>query len=517
MKRKCFKQIYVVAALAAILSSCTKELAELNKNPNAIETGNPDFLFTNAQVDAVSVHPPQNYFGIMQSMQQSTTYSEVMAFGDKFYNNGQGSTYFGAYTNPAARIKQTIDAVKGNPESVNKLAAARIWRVYIFHHLTDEFGDIPYSEANKGLDGLYQPKYDLQSDIYKDMLKELEESAASFNASKPTFGTADLLYDGNTVKWKKFAYSLMLRLGMRLSKVEPALAKTWVEKAIAGGPITEDAELARVPYADGSLLTNRNPFSQSMLNSDYLDGQNPLNVQQGKLAKTWIDHLKGNSTTTKDPRLNVICVLWVKQSSGKYVADTATALQRGMKNAAFNSYPADFETYSEPNPKTVLKLDAPVLVMTPAEVHFLLAEAAIRGWYAGNAATSYDNGVKAAMRQWALYGPDGVISNVKIDTYLKYNPFKSAGTFEERLEQISTQKWVLFFLDQEENFANWRRTGYPTLIPTNYPGNVTGGRIARRWIVPSSEETLNKENFLAAKARQSGDNTLLSRVWWDKE
>src|SRR5690606_7713140 len=129
--------------------------------------------------------------------------------------------------------------------------------------------------------------------------------------------------------------------GLRLTKVDPALAKTWVEKVIAGGPVLEYADLTRAPYADGGLASNRNPFSEQMRVLDYVDGQNPLNVQGYKLAKTFIDHLKGNSTTTKDPRLNVIAILWVKQSSGAYVADTATALQKGMKNALYNAYPPD--------------------------------------------------------------------------------------------------------------------------------------------------------------------------------
>ena len=235
------------------------------------------------------------------------------------------------------------------------------------------------------------------------------------------------------------------------------------------------------------------------------------------MAKTFIDHLKGNSTTTKDPRLNVISVLWVKQPSGVYKADTSTVLQKGMQNAKYNSYPSDFETYSEPNPKTVMRYDAPFFVMTPAEVNFLLAEAAIRGWYSSSASMLYEAGVSAAMRQMSLYGSEAVISKSQTDYYLANNPFKVGGTFDEKLEQISTQKWVLFFLDQKEDFANWRRTGYPKLIPTNYPGNITGGQIPRRYIVPQSEEQLNTTNFLEAKKRQSGENTLLSGVWWDKE
>ena len=482
MKINSFKQIYTVAALATLLLSCTKDLEKLNKNPNAYESVNPQFLFTKTQLSAVGLNPDGNRFNLMQQLQQEATYSEVTAPGDKYFAEGYVRNNWAAYSGCLSQIQQVIATVK-DPESINKLATARIWRVYIFHQLTDLYGDIPYSEAGKGLEGFYQPKYDIQSDVYKDMFKELDESAQALDAAKPTYGTSDLFYDGNTVKWKKLAYSLMLRLGMRLTKVDPVLARTWVEKAIAGGPIMDDADLARVPYADGGLASNRNPFSNQMRVLDYVDGQNPLNVQGSKLSKTFIDQLKGNGTSTKDPRLNVIAVLWVKQASGIYVADTSTALQKGMQNARYNAYPPDFETYSEPNPNTVMRYDAPVLVMTPAEVYFLLAEAAVRGWYTGNASTLYENGVRAAMRQWSLYGTGGNIATDKIEYYLANNPFKAAGTLNEKVEQISTQKWVLFYLDQIENFANWRRTGYPALVPTNYPGNITGGRIPRRYIV----------------------------------
>lgn len=517
MKSKCFKLVYAVIALSMLQLSCTKKLADLNKNPNAYEKANPDFLFTNSVIREMGLNPDGNRYVIGGALQQEATYSEVYAIGDKYFSDGFTGTNWSAYSGCLSVIQQVIESVKDDPEAINKLAIARIWRVYIFHHLTDLYGDIPYSEANKGLTGLFKPKYDLQSDIYNDMFKELEESANSFDASKPSFGVSDLIYQGNTTQWKKFAYSLMLRLAMHLTKIDPALAKTWVQKAITGGPILDDADLAKVPFADGSLASNRNPMSVDWLFFDYADGQNPINVEGSKLAKTFIDQLKGNSTTTKDPRLNVIAVLWVKQPSGSYIADTSTALQKGMQNAQYNAYPPDYETYSEPNPNTVMRYDAPICVMTPAEVNFLLAEAAIRGWYSGSAETLYNAGVSAAMRQWSLYGKEGVISQDKIDYYLVNNPFKTGGTFDEQLEQISNQKWRLFFMDQIENFANWRRTGYPKLIPTNYPGNITGGQIPRRFVIPQSEEELNNANFLEAKNRQSGANTLLSRVWWDKE
>lgn len=519
MKKEFLKLISGVALLIFVLSSCTKQLSELNIDPNSAQTANPDLLFTSSMLDAVGGNriPYPCRFNIMQQLQQEATYSLLTAPGDKYIAEGYVTYLWDSYSHCVRQIEDVIQSVKDDPSLVNKLAVARIWRVYMFHRLTDLYGDIPYFDAAKGLEGNFQPKYDKQSDIYPDMLKVLEESANLLDPAKPSFGTADLFYDGNVTQWKKFAFSLMFRLGMRLTKIDPGAAETWVKKAIAGGPILDDNDMARITYFDGALLSNRNPFSDHWLVLDYVNSQDPNNVQGSKISKTFIDQLKGNGTTTKDPRLNIISVLWVKQPSGLYVKDTATALQKGMANAVYNAYPPDYETFSEPNPSTVMSYAAPVCVMTPAEVNFLLAEAAIRGWYTGDAGEAYSNGVRAAMRQWSLYGPEGVIPQGIIDYYVANNPFKAGGTFDEKLDQISTQKWVLFYLDQIENFANWRRTGYPDLIPTNYPGNLTGGHIPRRFIVPMSEETYNGANFLEAKNRQSGDNTLMSRVWWDPE
>lgn len=516
MKINSFKYIYIAMGLIAIstMSSCDGNLEELNTNPDAYGEIIPEYLFTKAQLDAVNV----SYFGtaaltIGGSMQQFATYKEVPAAGDKYFNDGYSKAYFSTiYPNAVNDIQEVILAVSDDPESVNELSVARIWRAYIFHHITDLYGDVPYTEAGKGVsDQIYTPKYDEQSFIYNDMLKELEESAAALDPSKSTFGSSDLIYGGNVDQWKKFAYSLMLRLGMRLTNVDEQLAEIWVKKAITGGVIIENNDLAAIDYVDGSQVSSRNPIAVGLMNGDYIAPQSVENVEGGKYAKTFIDYLKD----TGDPRLNVISVLWVDNGSGLYVADTTTALQKGMQNAAFNNRPADFPTYSEPHPETVLAYDSPLMVMTNAETNLLLAEAAIRGWYSGDATLLYGKAVKAGMEQWARYGDAGVISDQRIISYLSNNPFKSSGSFEEQMEQIGTQKWVSLFLDEYEIFANWRRTGFPDLVPVNYPGNLTGGKIPTRFVLPDSESTINAANFKEAVDRQGVGNFLTSTVWWD--
>lgn len=510
--------LYILACSMVVFPSCKDltDLEELNKNPNAFEEVVPEYMFTNSQMvgapyNFVNGSDGQHYI-LAQAMQQFATHSEVRGTGDKYFNESMARNHWAIYNTALADNERVIRAVRDVPEAVNKLSAARIWKVYMFHIVTDVHGDVPYHEALQSLEGILKPRYDRQEEIYMDMLKELEEAANAFNPALPTFGPSDLFYAGNVDQWKKFAYSLMLRLGMRLTEVKPDVAETWVRKAIAGGVILEDEDIAKIEYFDGQEH-NRNPKASVLLIQDYQNPQaNTSNTQGGKYAETFIDHLK----ETRDPRLNVISVVWVDAPDGNgYVYDTATVIQRGMKNGVFFGEMDDFHTYSEPHPNTILNYESPVLTMTNAEVYLLLAEAAIRGWYEGSAQEAYNNAVRAGMRHWALFGPEGFISNDKIESYLVRNPFKAAGSFDEQLEQISTQKWVSLLLDNYEIFANWRRTGYPTLIPTNYPGNITGGTIPRRLIIPDSELTLNEENFMEAYNRQNVGNLLTSIVWWD--
>ena len=502
----------MAAGLAVVLSCNKSSLTDLNTPLNAVNYPILANLFTNVLVNM----PRDNYGVIAQGMQYFSTYKEVPAIGDKFYSFNGTAADFGTYTGQLNTLYQLNAALADS--LTNQKALVRILRVYTFHQLTDVAGDIPYFDAMKGESGNLSPKYDTQRDIYVDMFKELDEAAAALNPAKSNFGSADIIYKGDVTKWKKFAYTLMLRLGMRLTKVEPALAQTWVQKAIAGGVITADADMAKISYAN--VTNGMNNKVRAYLNGNYLNPQDEDNVEGGKYAATFINKLKA----TADPRLPVISVVWVKPAgSTTYVADNTPALQKGMVSGSLNTKPLDFGTYSEPSP-LVLNLAAPIILMGPAEGNLLLAEAAIRGWYAGSAKTAYENGVTAGMTQWAQWTAvppsSNTITPAQISAYLTANPYLGAGTFEQQLQQISEQKWLSMFGDDYEVYANWRRTGYPVLAAVNYPGNVTGGRMFRRFSLPITENLLNKANYQDALKRQgfseaTGDN-LLTRVWWDK-
>ena len=493
------------------LTACTKDFEEINTNPNAVATVTPEFVFTKAQYDGVA----NMLYLLLGTMQYTTSFNDVAGFGSKYIAsqvNSSSSSFSNAYPNALNEVALVINSVKEDPTKVNLLAAARIWRVYCYSRLTDVYGDVPYFQANQGFTGAqYTPAYDPQKDIYADMLKELDEAAASLDPAKPTFGAADLFYNGEPAKWKKFAYSLMLRLGMRLTKVDEAAARAWATKALAGGVITDDADIAKISYLSSGQLINQNPLAYNLLINDYIAANGSTNQEGGKYQKVFIDYLK----QTRDPRLGIISVVYTGGTPNQ--TDTTFAKQQGMP-ANLSTKPANFAQLSEPNPKTVLLLNSPRLIFTTAESYFLQTEVALRGWSSGTpAATLYANGVSAALRQWAIISlgtSDGTLSASQMNAYLSNNRLVT-GSFDEQMQQIYTQFWVSIFPDAQEAFATYRRTGYPALTPNNYPGNATGGQFPRRFLYPVSEQNLNTAAYNAVIARQ-GPNTLLTRVYWDK-
>jgi hypothetical protein len=304
----------------------------------------------------------------------------------------------------------------------------------------------------------------------------------------------------------------MLRLGMRLTKVDAALAQQWVTKALTGGVFTDNSDLARLEHATGPEGINRNPTASQLLSEEIKDGGSTSN---SKLSKTLIDFLKNNT----DPRLRVIAR---KENSGDNDPANQQGLPNGYDNTTIQGFPGwtQMADYSDPNTQTMARADAPSILLSTAEVKFLQAEAAIRGWGSGDAQTLYNEGVTLAMSMMNMHIPSGSsVANItagEIATYLGAHPFNAAGTEAQKLEQIHTQLWAALFFNAIEAFANWRRTGFPVLTPVNYPGNITNGTIPRRLRYPEAEAVNNTTSYQEALAQQ-GPDEFTTRVWWDKQ
>ena len=193
------------------------------------------------------------------------------------------------YPNIARNIEDLLLQTSEDPEQANMHHITQIMRVIMYHRLTDLYGDVPYSEAGKGfIEDITQPKYDPQSEIYADMLAKLEAAAAGLNPASPTYGNGDLMYQGDTEQWRKLANSLMLRLGMRLVKADPAAAQSWASKAISGGTMESNEDIAYVPHNDASGWQNGN-------------GQVFAADGNSRMSKFFVDWMVAHG----DPRLEV--------------------------------------------------------------------------------------------------------------------------------------------------------------------------------------------------------------------
>ncbi len=490
------KTIYILL-FALVFSACDKGFDEININPTK-----PSQIDVRNKMTAVELFTSGRRY---ESWRANLIYSSTMMqhfattagywAGDKYtWNRGYAASLIDAYTTSAVKNVEDMMLQLETEEAPKEMkAVTRILRVFIYHRLTDMYGDIPYSEAGKGvIEGILTPKYDAQSAIYADMLKELEQSAADLSTGDSGFGSADIMFQGDQGKWKRFANSMMLRLALRMIKVDPAGAKEWATKAINGGVMTSNDDIAYIQHTAGPEGINKNGNGEVFT----VDGS-------PRMSDTFIGFLQD------DPRLPILA--WRRGDHSTDPADLK-GLPNGLDLTMLKELTGEENTdaYAEPNRSIITGEDAPMFFQTYAEAEFMLAEAGVRWGLAGDPEEHYNNGVRAAMKMLELYTPDAAISDAAIDTYLAAHPYDSANA----IEQINTQYWIATFLNEYETFANWRRVGYPRLTPINYPGNVTNGTIPRRLTYPSSEESNNAENLAAAIAAQ-GPDELTTRVWWD--
>jgi hypothetical protein len=526
------RYLIITTALLIFCWGCDKDFEQLNVDPNSVSA---DIIQFEKVFSTVELYSAGNSDGhAFDAERGNMIYSGCIiqhwatngySYGDKYNYHEEYITANWVAMYPDA-IKHIVDVVENTRDKENKknlYNIARIFKVYLFQFLTDLYGDLPYSEAGKAYKGgILFPKYDKQEDIYADMLKELDEAATALDASAAnTLGDQDIIYGGDVTKWKKFAYSEMARLAMRMSKVAPDKAEQWVQKAVAGGIMTSNDDNAIVEhFAVADAVVSNNGTGWELVSEE---------AGQFKMSKTFIDFFKSHN----DPRLHFYATvspdpgaLW--NTPDFNFGDTTSSIQIGMPNGydyegglvpitTAPNFPGDVNKYSITNRYTFARADAPTFYLTAAETQLLLAEAAQRGWISGDAQDIYDNAVTLAFTQLIQSGANWTEAQAEAaaNAYLAQNPYKAA----TGLRQINEQYWVTVFMDEYEAFANWRRSGYPVLTPVNYPNpsiNQTGGVIPRRLTYPQSEAAINTEHYNEAVSRLSNGNTMLSRVWWDK-
>ena len=522
------KKTAVLPGLIMVLSGCTSDFDAINTDPNAITADKLDESFvgpafanalykgTHNGSSVAGIHDDHGTYGLITMLHsmlfvhyQSSTDNNWVTDRNGINDGWRARGWLRFYTQAVTSLNNAYIAGKGNKELV---AILDIWKVYMYHKVTDHWGSVPYTKA--GIGGASVP-YDTQEFMYNDFFKLLTKanatlSAASKNTIEPFVGF-DRVFDGNVDKWRRFGNSLRLRLALRIADVNKAKAKTEAEAAVAAGVMESNDYSA---YYKTSANTNNN-----------------LLLITGRGG--WGFHMTASMESIlegyKDPRLKV----WfspAKNSGDAFV---------GKPNGAPMSDKLTRDDVAATNDDTfgsALQATKPIEIMMAAESYFNRAEGALNAWNMGdNARKLYETGIALSMNQWGITDRsaikayvEGVTLPVAPDLVSIYTeagfsaapPVKvpvawAAGEAEQRI-QITVQKYLALFPEPMEAWADLRRTDADILYPVlNSLDTEVGSKLMKRITYLPNEYSTNADAVKAAIQTLGGPDNQATRLWWD--
>lgn len=461
------RHTYIIALFfSLIMGSCSNFDDEININPNLPSEASGTQLIANASLYLPGLaSSPKGEF-------MAQYLAETQYVGASLYPE-ESTSFYGLYQGPLANLQAVINSeeLSANQGPVqNQVAVAKILRTYFYWNITDRWGDVPYSEALKGSEN-FTPKYDTQEFIYNDLFQELKEADAMIVSGNIS---DDIIYSGNMDKWKKLGNTIRLLMALRLSEVDPTKAAQEFNEAMNAGVFTSNSDnLVFKHLADAN--------SQNYWYEQVVD----RNREWWAVTETLVEEM----APVNDPRLPIYAN--VARDSGEFVG-----LKFGEED---NIGTEEFSLLGS----AIFAQDAPVYLVTYAQVLFAMAEAAERNWISGDVESLYNMAIEQSILQWTGT-TDGV------ETFLN-NP---EITFDESraLEQIGNQRWVHLYMFGYEAWAEWRRTGFPNdLISPN------GAEVPNRLSYPDNEAFNNQVNYDEAVQRQfNGQESIYGKVWWDR-
>ena len=517
--------------------SCTGNFEKYNTHPT---DPSPDDMTTAEKVG--TLFPGMLY--LMHNFQENDNQMIEQMIGNQYggymtTTNKWNNMNFGTFNPSADWIEipfvNTFTKFYTNYLQVRKIteskgyiyAWANIIRVAVMLRITDTYGPIPYSKMGSGYTSV---EYDSVQDVYHHMIDDLNNSIAilvSF-AKDPRMRTTpiaefDLMYNGNFLKWIRFANSLKLRMAVRIGLVDTDYAIGVITSAINGGVIKSNRDNAFLPTID-------NPYRKSAFDWNDL----AVNATLSAYMNGW-----------DDPRRPV----YMTMTSNR----TFQGVRMGIENIDKDIYGKG--SFSKPN----FKANSPLLVYCAAETYFLLAEAALRGWISGNAEVLYEKGIETSMEQHEADIGNYLSVTSNPEYYIDPNneqlsfdlsgveaggsitvAWSSATTDAQKLEAIITQKWIANYPLGFEAWCDFRRTNYPRMMPAvaNLSSDITNGRVnnpesmidpnnpnpsisirmARRLPYPVSEYRDNPVNIQNAVINLlRGQDEFSTDLWWAKK
>jgi hypothetical protein len=548
-----FKLFYKSALIVSlvVISSCKDQLTEMNENPNGIDptTANPNLLMPTVMTGAAMSYLDLGFgdvAGVMQHTQKSGWYSGHNTYD---WTPQDWSGWYGLLRSNRLMYDRAVTMNLKFHQGV-----ALTMKSFIFGVITDLWGDAPYTNAVKGnLAGgeFATPTFDSQEVIYTGIINDLKTASELFASGDETgvLSNYDVYYGGDTEKWQKFTNSLLLRYYMRISDKMPDVAKAGIEGIYSSGmyisSADEDATMSYIGAStnnawpgtvggDGSDIRNRKPATP-LLNK-LLTNQDPrLTVWFAPVRVRWVADPTLPTAVDEFIRKDGVIQQGVtsitdeqfQKTLGNYTRHFNPALYNGtLDTGEFVSLPVGIllpDAYNgNPTSGQVLqnqhvsqlsdiyrKGSGDLLkarLISAAETHFILAEAALKGWPVGNAADHYNAGIQNSLATWQVED--------EFEAYIAQPGVAYNGT----MEQIMEQKWIASWTAATESWFDFRRTGYPALKPgPASPENV----LPVRFIYGDSEMLLNAKNSQSAinnlqitpHSGLRGSNSQWSKPW----
>jgi hypothetical protein len=501
----------LISAFLFILGSCTKDFEEINTDPDnpTLDKAAPDMLLTDA-VEVLSDRVQEIFTGEEMGNCWVQHQAKVQYTDEDRYiyrTSVVNAAWTSLYANSGMDVQALYDVAVASQHE-NYQGVALVMKAYIASLITDLWGPVPYTNAWTGSTNL-SPEYDSQEAIYRDLIVKLEEANTLLDPDGDAI-SGDILYNGDIMKWKKFANSLKLRLLLRMSGRDGAFATAEMGKIIDGPatyPIFESND-------DNAALA-------------YL-GSAPNNHPWHENRKTRDDH-RVSITLTDQMWTNSPYVDW---RVCLYSEPSGNNTFEGIPNGLTSSQAA---SYNENGIKNTSKVGTyfttatcPGMLMSFAELKFILAEAAHKGYIGGgdaDAGVYYNDGIIASYNQFGSALVDAVANTAGIhggvpdswdaDTLALDFIANDVWGWDagNAMELIGHQKWAAMFDQGLQAYIEWRRIGFPVLTPA--AEGMNNGKIPIRFPYPTDEYARNPSNLDAGVGLLGGPDDLNTPVWWD--
>lgn len=465
------------------LSSCRKDFKEINKNPNASVIATPESLLAPALYNVVNSNLNRALRLNNVLMQDHVPLSKNNDIGRYMIRPSESDFMWNSWYLQLNNFRDMY-AKASDINDTTLMGVSLICDVWLSSQITDMFGDVPYFNAVKGKEGIYEPAFDPQKDIYTDLFVKLELANTYLGLNKALAAekkTADPLYQGDPVLWRKFGNALYLRLLMRVSgKAEMNVAATIhriVETEAAKYPLmTTNAESAVLRF------TTTPPYISEFYNYRDFDFNGGVSLSE---------FFVNNLNRWKDPRLSV----WATEASLGVYLGVASGYAEGQVPEQMSSYLAALK-------------NNPLMgnIMNYAELQFILAEAALKGMISTPVQDYYEKGVANAITFWGKELPEGYLAQEGIAWLADVDA-------AQKMELIQLQKYYALFFTDFQQWSEYRRTGYPVLPLGS--GVQNNGQMPARFKYPVYVQSVNSASYNDAVARMGGDD-LNIKIWWNK-